>query len=174
MKHSLLFVFSRRALSRAAALFAMGLHALLFPSRLRGATTLLLAAYLLLFGALALRDGLLLRGASRMERLLCGLLAVALSAAAVLWQRFEPATLPLLHGALVLAMGAQYLAVGATGHADALHWPMLTMAGGIALCMLSFTHGGREALSELLGTLLLMGALCETQLRRAGRQLRYA
>ena len=26
----------------------------------------------------------------------------------------------------------------------------------------------------LLGTLLLMGALCETQLRRAGRQLRYA
>ena len=31
---------------------------------------------------------------------------------------------------------------------------------------------GREALSELLGTLLLMSALCETQLRRAGRQLR--
>lgn len=174
MKHSLLFVFSRRALYRAAALFAVGLHALLFPGRLRGTTTLMLAAYLALFGTLALRDGLLLHGASRMERLLCGLLAVALSAAAVLWQRFEPATLPLLHGALVLAMGAQYLVVSAVGRVDALHWPMLTIAGGIALCALSFSHGEREALSELLGTLLLMGALCETQLRRAGRQLRYA
>ena len=79
-----------------------------------------------------------------------------------------------MHGALVLVMGAQYLVVGAAGRADALRWPMLTMAGGIALCALSFSHGGREALSELLGTLLLMGALCETQLRRAGRQLRYA
>ena len=173
MKHSLLFAFSRRALSRAAVLVAMGLHALVFPARLCGATTLLTAAYLLLFGALSLRDGLLLRGCARAERLLCGLLAVALSAATVLWQRFEPATLPLFHGAFVLMMGAQYLVVGAAGHADALHWPMLTMAGSIALCALSFSHGAHGALSELLGTLLLMGALCEVQLRRAGRQLRY-
>ena len=40
--------------------------------------------------------------------------------------------------------------------------------------MISRANVTREALSELLGTLLLMGALCETQLRRAGRQLRYA
>lgn len=173
MKQTLLFAFSRRALARSAALFAMGLHALLFPSRLCGEATLLLAAYLFLFGSLSLRDGLLLRGPARMERLLCGVLGVALSTAALLWQRFEPETLPLLHGAFVLLAGAQYLVVGATGHADALHWPMLTMVGGIALCALSLRFGAREALCELLDTLLLMGALCEAQLRRAGRQLRY-
>ena len=105
MKHSLLFAFSRRALARSAALFAMGLHALLFPSRLCGEATLLLAAYLFFFGSLALRDGLLLRGPARMERLLCGVLGVALSAAALLWQRFEPETLPLLHGAFCLYNG---------------------------------------------------------------------
>lgn len=173
MKNALLITTSRRALLRCLALSAMGLHALLYPAGLRGTTALYAAVYLLAFGLLALRDSLTLRGRGRSAQLACGMIAFMMGAAALLWQRSEPRTLPVFFGAFMLMAGAQYLVVGAASRTGALHWPLLTMAGGIALCLLSFTVSASGPLSELLGTLMLMCALCEMQLRQAVWQLRF-
>lgn len=131
MKNALLITTSRRALLRCLALSAMGLHALLYPAGLRGTTALYAAVYLLAFGLLALRDSLTLRGRGRSARLACGMIAFMMGAAALLWQRSEPRTLPVFFGAFMLMAGAQYLVVGAASR-----------TGGAALA--AADHGGRH------------------------------
>ncbi len=166
---SLLSSFARRAPLRALALGATGACALLFTEHLCDELALAVSAYLLVFGLMGLYDCVSLEGPVRALNLFAGALSVAMGAASVVWRRYAVGTLPVFLGAFIMVSATAYLFIAVLCKAMPPIWPLLTLGGGIALCVFAFGFGGRSALSELFGTLALLCTLCEFQLRRTAR-----